>query len=115
MRPPKVCRVDTSNVTFVIADNPDRHRYEIRVDDQLAGFVQYRRRPGLIAFLHTEVDPTFEGRGVGSQLVAGVLDAARAEGAGVLPFCPFVNGYIERHSEYASLVPEELRSKFGLQ
>lgn len=113
--PSDACRLDTSNVTAVIADNPDRHRYEIRVDDQLAGYVQYRRRPGLIAFIHTEVDPTFEGRGVGSQLVAGVLDAARSEGVRVLPFCPFVNGYIERHSEYAPLVPEELRSEFGLQ
>jgi uncharacterized protein len=98
----------------VIIDNPDQHRYEIHVDDELAGFVQYRRRPGLIAFIHTEVDGRFEGQGLGSQLIAGVLDTARSEGVRVLPFCPFVNGYIERHPEYASLVPEEFRSEFGI-
>lgn len=98
----------------MITDNPDHHRYEIRVDGELAGFVQYRRRPDLIAFIHTEVDQRFEGQGLGSKLVAGALDAAREAGVAVLPFCPFVNGYIERHPEYASLVPEAFRAQFNL-
>jgi predicted GNAT family acetyltransferase len=98
----------------VITDNPDQHRYEIRVDDELAGFVQYRRREGLIALIHTEIDTRFEGKGLASQLIAGVLDEARTAGVSVLPFCPFVNGYIERHREYVALVPDEFRSEFGL-
>ena len=98
----------------MITDNPEQHRYEIRVDDELAGFVQYRRRPGLIAFIHTEIDPRFEGQGIGSELIASVLGSARDSGTAVLPFCPFVNGYIERHPEYASLVPREYWSEFNL-
>jgi uncharacterized protein len=98
----------------VITDNPDQHRYEIRVDDELAGFVQYRRREGLIALIHTEIDPRFEGRGLASQLIAAVLDEARAGSTAVLPFCPFANGYISRHPEYVDLVPEEFRPEFGL-
>ena len=98
----------------MIIDNPDQHRYEIRVDGELAGFVQYRRRPGLIAFIHTEIDHRFEGQGLGSQLIAAALDVARSEGLSVLPFCPFVNGFISRHPEYVSLVPEDFRSEFGL-
>jgi predicted GNAT family acetyltransferase len=98
----------------VITDNADQQRYEIHVDGELAGFVQYRRRPGLIAFIHTEIEQRFEGQGLGSKLIAGVLDAAREEEVSVLPFCPFVNGYIERHGEYASLVPEEFRAEFNL-
>jgi predicted GNAT family acetyltransferase len=89
----------------VIIDNPDRERFEIRVSDELAGFAQYRRRPGLMAFIHTEIDPRFEGQGLGSQLIAGALDAAREAGLAVLPFCPFVNAFIGRHPEYVSLVP----------
>ena len=98
----------------MIIDNPDQHRYEIRVDGELAGFVQYRRRPELIAFIHTEIDQRFEGQGLGSKLIAAALDEAREAGIAVLPFCPFVNGYIERHPEYAALVPEEFRSQFNL-
>ena len=98
----------------MVIDNPDLERYEIRVSDEVAGFVQYRRRPGLIAFIHTEIDTRFEGQGLGSQLIAAALDAARAEGIAVLPFCPFVNGFISRHPEYVSLVPEDFRAEFGL-
>jgi predicted GNAT family acetyltransferase len=98
----------------VIIDNPDQHRYEIRVSDELAGFVQYRRREGLIALIHTEIGARFEGQGLGSQLIAAVLDEARAAGVAVFPFCPFVNGFISRHPEYVDLVPEEFRSEFGL-
>jgi predicted GNAT family acetyltransferase len=98
----------------VVSDNPGQHRYEIRVAEDLAGFVQYRRREGLIALIHTEIDSRFEGQGLASQLIADVLDEARDAGVRVLPFCPFVNGYISRHPEYVALVPEEFRAEFGL-
>jgi predicted GNAT family acetyltransferase len=80
----------------------------------LAGFADYRLRPGLIAFIHTEVDDAFEGRGVGSALVSGALDDARRRELDVLPFCPFVNSYMEKHRDYVDLVPESQREAFGL-
>lgn len=98
----------------VVRDNPDETRYEIRVDGQLAGFAQYRARPGLLAFIHTEVDPAFEGQGIGSRLAKEALDDARAQDLAVLPFCPFINDYIRRHPEYTDLVPAEYRERFGL-
>jgi predicted GNAT family acetyltransferase len=101
-------------VDITVADNADAERYEISVEGELAGFTQYRRRPELIAFVHTEVDPRFEGRGLAGKLISAALDEARVGGVAVLPFCPFVNTYIERHPEYADLVPEAFRVKFGL-
>ncbi len=97
-----------------VVDAPDRARFEIQVDGEVAGFSEYRRRPELIAFVHTLIDPRFEGQGLASQLVRAALDEARAEGLAVLPFCPFVRGYIERHTEYLDLVPEDMRAKFDL-
>jgi predicted GNAT family acetyltransferase len=64
--------------------------------------------------MHTEVDDVFEGQGVGSALVREALEDARRKGFEVLPFCPFVNGYIEKHREYLDLVPEFRREAFGL-
>jgi len=98
----------------MVVDVPERDRFEILVGDELAGFAEYRRRPGLLAFTHTEIDPAFEGKGLGSRLVRAALDAARTEGLQVLPFCPFVNEYLVRHPELADLVPAEHRERFGL-
>jgi uncharacterized protein len=97
-----------------VADVPDRSRFEIRVGEEVAGFAEYRRRPGLIAFVHTLIEPRFEGQGLASELVQAALAQARSEGVAVLPFCPFVRGYIARHGDYLDLVPENLRAAFEL-
>jgi predicted GNAT family acetyltransferase len=49
------------------------------------------------------VPKELNGRGIGSRLVRGVLDIARAEGLKVRPLCPFVAAYIDKHPEYADL------------
>jgi uncharacterized protein len=98
----------------VVTDNPGENRFEISVDGELAGFVQYRAKPGLIALIHTEIDDRFEGQGLGGQLIAHALDDARARELAVLPFCPFANAYIQRHPEYIDLVPEDRRQAFDL-
>ncbi|HEY2655818.1 MAG TPA: GNAT family N-acetyltransferase [Solirubrobacteraceae bacterium] len=101
--------------TIRVLDVPERFRFEIRVDGELAGFTEYRRRPGLIAFTHTLIDPRFEGQGLASRLVQTALSEARDAGLAVLPFCPFVRGYIAGHSqEYLDLVPRDFRDTFEL-
>jgi uncharacterized protein len=101
-------------IALEVRDNPEEHRFEIRSDGELGGHADYRERPGLIAFVHTEVDDRFEGQGLGSRLVHDALEEARSRQLAVLPFCPFVNSYVQRHSEYAELVPPEHRERFGL-
>ena len=97
-----------------VADNPGQERYEVFADGELAGFAVYRLRPGRISFVHTEIDDRFEGHGLGSTLVSEALDDVRGRELSVLPFCPFMNGYIDRHREYADLVPDSERERFGL-
>ena len=87
-----------------VTDNPGAARYELAVDGERAGFVTYRESPGVIALLHAEVDPARERQGLGSALVRGALEDARARGLSVRPVCPFVAWYIETHAEYQSLV-----------
>ncbi|MFF5259176.1 GNAT family N-acetyltransferase [Actinomadura viridis] len=87
-----------------ISDNPEASRYEIRVDGSLAGFAEYRTRPGKIVFTHTEVDGAYEGQGVGGALARGALDDVRAKGLAVVPLCPFFKGWIDKHPDYQDLV-----------
>jgi predicted GNAT family acetyltransferase len=96
--------MDPNEEEVRVVDNRAERRYEALLGDRLAGIVTYRLRPGRIVFLHTEVLPIFEGRGIGSRLAAGVLDEARAGGLSVVPRCPFIAAYIRRHADYASLV-----------
>jgi predicted GNAT family acetyltransferase len=91
-----------------VRDNPGQHRFEIYDDGKLAGFARYQRRPGRVFFVHTEIDPAFEGRGLGGRLASGALDIVRASGERVVPLCPFVAHFIERNPDYADLVDSEL-------
>lgn len=97
-----------------VKDNPDEQRYEVWEDGQVAGFVRYRLEGDRIALVHTETDPAFAGRGLAKVLVTGALDDARARGLGVLPFCPYVKGFIAKNSAYLDLVPEDERARFEL-
>ena len=97
-----------------VADNPDQSRYEIRVDGEIAGFVQYHLRDGVIALIHTQTDDRFRGHGLAGQLVQSTLDAARERHLSVLPYCPYVRRWIEEHPAYADLVPEGRRAEFDL-
>jgi uncharacterized protein len=101
-------------VDVQVSNNPEEHRYEVRADGDLAGYTVYRERPGLIVFVHTEIDPRFEGHGLASQLIRTALEDAKDRELHVLPFCPFVNAYIDRHREYVELVPDAFRARFGL-
>ena len=103
-----------SSAQITVVDNADGERYEIQSDGELAGFLQYRLKPGLIELVHTEIDEEFEGRGLGSHLISFALGDARERGLAVLPFCPFVNDYIQRHRQYVDLVPEGRRQDFEL-
>jgi len=97
-----------------VVDVPERGRFEIRVDDRVVGLASYHVENGTMTLPHTEVDPSMGGRGLGTTLVAAVLDAARERGLHVLPYCSFVRRYIQTHAELVDLVAEEDREHFGL-
>ncbi len=90
--------------SFEVRDNVESHRYEAWVDGGLAGFSQYEPHDGWLVFVHTEVDPAYTGRGVGSRLATGALDDVRARGLKLTPQCPFIAAFIKRHPAYADLV-----------
>ena len=86
-----------------VRDNPARHRFELDAGGEIA-FASYRRDGQVLTISHTEVPRRLEGRGIGSRLVAGVLDIARTQRMTVVPRCSFVRAYIARHPQYADLL-----------
>ncbi len=89
---------------IVFVDSPDHHRYELRSGDELIGLVAYHLADGVITLVHTEVDPAHGGQGHAATLARGALDDARSRGLKVVPSCPYVASYIEKHPDYADLV-----------
>jgi predicted GNAT family acetyltransferase len=89
----------------MVSDRPESSRYEFTVDGEQVGLIDYRISKGTIALLHAEIDPAHEGQGLASQMTRAVLDDARRRGLAVIPMCPFVARFVERHpDEYADLV-----------
>jgi predicted GNAT family acetyltransferase len=98
-----------------IRDNPGEDRYEVWVAGELAGFAVYEPGSRVYSYLHTEIDPGHEGRGLGSWLIRYALDDMRARNLEVLPYCPFVLQFIAKHPDgYLDLVPAGERERFGL-
>lgn len=94
-----------------VTHDPDRHRFEAHLDGRLAGFADYQLTDELYVFTHTEVDRSFEGNGVGGSLARAALDHVREEGSRtVLAVCPFIQGWIHRHQDYADLLYRARRS-----
>lgn len=89
----------------MVVDNAERNRFELAVPGGVA-FSTYRRSPGVVTVIHTEVPEALSGQGAGSELARGLLDMIRSRGEKVVPRCPFIAGFIAKHPEYADLVAQ---------
>jgi predicted GNAT family acetyltransferase len=91
-------------VDIEFVDTPERHRYELRSADELIGIVAYHLDGDVITLVHTEVGSAHSGHGYAAILARGALDDARSRGLRVVPSCPYIASYLEKHPEDADLV-----------
>ena len=90
--------------TEVIQD-ASMNRFELLVDGQSAGELDYQIRDNTIVLTHTEIDPSHQGEGLGGELVRGALNLIRAEtDYRVVASCTFASAWIESHPEYQELL-----------
>jgi predicted GNAT family acetyltransferase len=89
---------------LVVRDNPLELRYEAHVGDRLVGLIRYRKEPGIVVLIHSDIDLDQEATGLGTELVRGALADIRARGLQVVPHCPFIQGYLREHPEESDLV-----------
>ena len=90
--------------TIRVADNPEKRRYEIFVDDTLAGFATYRTEHDHLVILHSEVFPEFEHHGLASRLAGETFEDLRRRGLQAVLQCPYFRKYVREHREYGDLV-----------
>ena len=100
-----------------VEHEPEAQRFVVRLRDgerlQIAhlqnlavlGYAQPRR--DLLDLQHTFVPESARGLGVGDALVEAALRHAQASGMRIIPTCPFVRSWVERHREHDALVMKE--------
>jgi predicted GNAT family acetyltransferase len=91
-----------------VRDNPAELRYELVENDALIGEIRYRREPGAVALVHTDVAPAYEGKGYATQLIEGAVRDLQSRGLKVVPVCPLVQDWIGKHPEYEGMVTAEM-------
>ncbi len=87
----------------MIENNKEQNRFQAKVGNSSA-FLEYELTEGTIVLLHTEVPKELEGKGLGSKVVKAALEYAERQDLKVIPTCPFVSRYIEKHDVYEKLV-----------
>lgn len=97
-----------------IQNQPEKQRYEAVLNGQVVGFAEYRPLKEAVMFTHTEVNQNMEGQGVASALIRQALEQTRTDHKWVIPMCPFVVAFIQRHPEYLDTVKPEDRRIFGM-
>lgn len=93
--------IDSSQLEVV--DNIANSQFEIEYEGA-AAILQYMRGPTRVIYVHTSVPPELEGHGIAAALARHALEDARIRGLIVVPRCPYVRAYIDRHPEYADLL-----------
>lgn len=88
-----------------VVDNKEKQQFEAFVDGYPA-IIQYSVEPEVLVLEHTEVDPALKGKGVASELVEKVLLQIELRGLKVVPQCPFIKKYIDKHPEWESILAE---------
>jgi len=94
--------VDDLNVEHNVA----ARRFELHYGDAISR-LEYHLRDSTIVYTHTVVPPALEGHGLAARLAREALDYAREKGLRVVPRCPYVADYIEKHPDYGDLVAQE--------
>ena len=81
-----------------VRHNEAQTRYELDTEHGMAVAV-YRQQGDALVFVHTEVPPEDEGKGIGAQVVRAALDDSRLRGRSVPIAAP-----IGRHARLAAIV-----------
>lgn len=88
---------------YIIENNISENQFELSIEGYTA-YVEYSIHGNVITFIHTEVPFPLKGKGVASTLAGAVLEFARENNLSVIPQCPFIKTYINKHDEYLPLI-----------
>jgi uncharacterized protein len=93
-------------MTDIVRNAPALNRFEIYDGDQIAGFAEYLDHEGQRIFHHTEIGEQFGGKGLATKLIDAALAETSRAGLRIVPVCPFVKKFVDKHDDVAGDVDE---------
>jgi len=89
---------------YELIDNESERQYEFHIDGYTPKIEYAKTNKGEIYLTHTEVPVELEGEGIASALVKKVLQDIEKKDLILVPMCPFVVDYIQKHPEWERLL-----------
>ena len=87
-----------------VQHDPNRHRFFLEVPGGTAELVYRRLDDRTLDLLHTTVPQEAAGQGIAGKLAKAAFSWARQNGTRLVPSCPFVSKWLERHPEERDLL-----------
>lgn len=85
----------------------ENNRFELEVVGKIA-FIEFDKiEPNILDLVHTEVPEELSGKGVGSKLVEGALNYCKENGLLVIPSCPFIKKFMDKHTQWNDLIAQK--------
>ncbi len=92
-----------------VIHDADRRRFVVKELGHEAYLEYYELPDGSLDYSHTYTPNEIRGRGIATAIIKHALEYARTKGKQVVPSCPFVQTYADRHQEYALVIAERWR------
>jgi predicted GNAT family acetyltransferase len=87
-----------------VSVHKEADKFVVAVEGQDVGLTMFEDQGEQRVFFHTEVDEAFGGRGLATIVISEALAQTKAEGLRIVPVCPTVAAFVEKHPEYADVV-----------
>jgi predicted GNAT family acetyltransferase len=90
-------------MNYDVKHNPEASRFEVEIDGKIA-HADYHISGNVMTIFHVYTPPEERGKGIAAQLAKFALDYIRENNLKVIPQCPYMRGYTEKHKEYQDLL-----------
>lgn len=88
-----------------VVHDTENQRYEIFLESERVGLMDYTLKDGEIHLVHTEVNPEHQGKNLAAILLRESLADIRARGSEkVVPVCSYTVRYMEKHPDTHDLL-----------
>lgn len=91
---------------YLVTHIKNANRFEVLLENGQTAYLNYNEFDNSLNLSHTYVPKSFEGKGIAAAIVKIALDYARKNNLSIIPSCPYVAAYIERHPEHRDLVKQ---------